>query len=290
MTDPALPEVAGRPEVIDLIRRALAEDVGPGDETTRALVPAGAAARAEIVARGACTVSGVAVACEVFRQVDARIACTGLARDGTAVPAGTAVMRVEGPARGLLTAERTALNFMQRMSGIATLTRRYAERAAPHGTAVLDTRKTAPGLRVLDRYAVLCGGGTNHRFGLYDRVLIKDNHRAAWTGRTHLGLAEAVAAAREACPDLDVEVEVDTLSELEDALSAAPDWVLLDNMGCDALRRAVERAAGRVRLEASGGVTLETVGDIAATGVDAVSVGALTHSAPAADLALDFTA
>ncbi|OQW96165.1 MAG: nicotinate-nucleotide diphosphorylase (carboxylating) [Verrucomicrobia bacterium A1] len=271
-----------------MVRAALREDIGRGDATTRALVPAGARTRAAIVARNACVVCGTAVAREVFRQVDPRIRCTVKRRDGAEAVAGDTLVLLEGPARGVLTAERTALNFMQRMTGIATLTREFVRRAAPHGAAILDTRKTTPGLRTPEKYAVKCGGGTNHRFGLFDRVLIKDNHRAFWAGRQERSLADAVRAARARYPRLVVEIEVESEAELHDALEARPDWVLLDNMTPVRLRRCVKINAGRAKLEASGGVTLDTVARIAATGVDAISVGALTHSAPAADLSLEF--
>ncbi len=274
--------------ISSMVRAALREDVGRGDATTLALVPAGARTRAAIVARRACVVCGTTVAREVFRQVDPRIRCTVKIRDGAAAEAGDTLIALDGPARGILTGERAALNFMQRMTGIATLTREFVRRAAPHGATILDTRKTTPGLRALEKHAVACGGGTNHRFGLYDRVLIKDNHRAFWAGRRGRSLADAVRAARARYPRLLVEIEVESEAELRDALEARPDWVLLDNMTPARLRRSVKINAGRARLEASGGVTLPTVGRIAATGVDAISVGALTHSAAAADLSLEF--
>ncbi|MBU4459220.1 MAG: carboxylating nicotinate-nucleotide diphosphorylase [Verrucomicrobia bacterium] len=271
-----------------IVRTALREDIGRGDATTRALVPVGARTRAAIVARHACVVCGTAVAREVFRQADPRIRCIVKRRDGAEAAAGDTLVLLEGPARGVLTAERAALNFMQRMTGIATLTREFVRRATPHGAAILDTRKTTPGLRTLEKYAVKCGGGTNHRCGLHDRVLIKDNHRAFWAGRQKRSLADAVRAARARYPRLIVEIEVESEAELHDALEARPDWVLLDNMIPALLRRCVKINAGRAKLEASGGVTLATVARIAATGVDAISVGALTHSAPAADLSLEF--
>jgi len=271
-----------------LVRAALREDVGRGDATTRALVPEGARTRAAIVARQTCVVCGVDVAVETFRQTDPAIRCAVPAKDGATVRKGGVILDLRGPARGILTGERVALNFLQRLSGIATLTREFARRATPHGAAVLDTRKTTPGLRALEKYAVRCGGGTNHRFGLDDRVLIKDNHLAFWAGRRRRSLADAVRAARAVYPKLPVEIEVESEAELRDALEAEPDWILLDNMPPARLRRCVRIAAGRARLEASGGVTLATVAVIAATGVDAVSVGALTHSAPAADLSLEF--
>lgn len=271
-----------------IVRTALQEDVGHGDATTRALVPTKARTRAAIVARHACVVCGTAVAREVFRQVDPRIRCVAKRRDGAEAATGDTLILLEGPARGILTAERVALNFMQRMTGIATLTREFVRRAAPLGAEILDTRKTTPGLRTLEKYAVKCGGGANHRFGLFDRVLIKDNHRALWAGRGRKSLADAVRAARARHPRLAVEIEVESEAELRDALDARPDWVLLDNMTPALLRRCVKLNAGRAKIEASGGVSLATVARIAATGVDAISVGVLTHSAPAADLSLEF--
>jgi nicotinate-nucleotide pyrophosphorylase (carboxylating) len=195
-------------------------------------------------------------------------------------------MTVEGPVRGILTAERTALNFLQRMSGIATLTRRFVERAGP-SVAILDTRKTTPTLRVLEKYAVLCGGGQNHRFGLYDRCLIKDNHRRLWRKGGAARLDQAVREARRRFPDREVEVEVENEAELRSALKAGPEWVLLDNMTPAQMKRCVRICDGRVLIEASGGITLKNVAQVAATGVDAISLGCLTHSAPAADLSLE---
>ncbi len=270
-----------------MIRQALAEDVGRGDATTLALVPARARARAVIVARESLVVCGQTVAQEVFRAVNPRLRYRALVRDGATAARGARIARIEGPARALLTGERTALNFLQQLSGVATLTSRFVKRAGS-SVRVLDTRKTTPGLRLLEKYAVRCGGGTNHRIGLYDRILIKDNHRAFWSGQRGASLADAIRAARRKYPRLIIEVEVDSAAELRDALDARPDWVLLDNMSPSLLRECVRINRGRARLEASGGVTLNTIARIAATGVDAVSVGALTHSAPACDLSLEF--
>ena len=282
-----LPDLAREPEVRDAIERALAEDVRDGDATSLALVPADVKVRAAVIAREACVVAGTGVAAATFRAVDDAIACDVLVADGSTAAAGQAVMHLEGPAQGILTAERTALNFMQRMTGIATLTQRFVEKAAPYGTVILDTRKTTPTLRVLEKYAVLCGGGENHRMGLYDRVMIKDNHRRLWQGGETGRLDLAVAAARERYPDLAVEVEVESLAELDSALAGHPEWVLLDNMDPARLAACVARCGGRARLEASGGITLANIEAVAATGVDAVSLGCLTHSAPAADLSLE---
>ena len=271
-----------------LVRRALAEDVGNGDATTLALVPTGARAKAVIVARHSCVVCGTAVAREVFRQADTRIRCTAKIREGHIAKAGDVILALTGPARGLLTAERTALNFMQRMGGIATLTHRFVGRVRNRQVRILDTRKTTPGLRMLEKYAVKCGGGTNHRTGLFDRVLIKDNHRAFWAGGERRPLADAVRAARAKYPRLLVEIEVESEADLHDALAARPDWVLLDNMPPALLRRCARLCRGVCHTEASGGITLDTVARVAATGVDAISVGALTHSAPAVDLSMEF--
>jgi nicotinate-nucleotide pyrophosphorylase (carboxylating) len=275
------------PPCRETVQRALEEDLGEGDATSRALVPRPAMAEAAILARHACVVSGIAVAREVFRQVSPRVRVTALAKDGQSVRAGGILLCLRGPARALLAGERTALNFLQRMCGIATLTRAFVEQSGGRA-AVLDTRKTTPGLRALEKYAVTCGGGRNHRFGLFDRVLIKDNHRALWARATPRPLADAVRTARKKYPRLKIEIEVENESELRDALDGRPDWVLLDNMTPARLRNCARICAGRARLEASGGVTLRTIRAIARSGVDAVSVGALTHSAPAADLSLEF--
>jgi nicotinate-nucleotide pyrophosphorylase (carboxylating) len=275
------------PMVQDLIRRALAEDIGSGDVTTLSVVPEGMRGRAAILARGRYVVAGGEVAAEVFRQVDAAIVCRVLAPDGQPVAPDQSILAIEGPIRGMLTGERTALNFMQRLTGIATRTRQFVDKVARHGVKILDTRKTTPTLRLLEKYAVTCGGGTNHRMGLHDMVLIKDNHRRLWQAAGIGNLQGAVAAARARFPGVPVEVEVESEDELNDALRARPEWIMLDNMPPDRMRRCVDICAGRCRLEASGGVTLDTVEAIAATGVDAISIGGLTHSAPAADLSLE---
>ena len=285
---PLPPDPATAPDVADLIRRALAEDVGPGDATTEVLVDPALPAQAVIAAREELVLSGLGVAEAVFRAVDPRTICTPLVRDGDTIPPGTAVLRVEGPARALLTAERTALNLLQRMCGIATATAALVRAIDGTGTRLLDTRKTAPGMRLLDKYAVACGGGTNHRIGLHDAILIKDNHLAFWNENHKGTLADAVRAARAARPGLKIEIEVDTLDQLREALPGAPDWVLLDNMPPPVLREAVALCAGRCKTEASGGITAATIRAVAETGVTAISVGALTHSVRAADLGLDF--
>jgi len=263
-----------------LVAAALEEDLGGGGDITSALlVPEGRRAEALVVAREPGVLAGRAAGEEVLR----RTGCEGewAARDGSQLEAGQVVAFVRGPARAVLAAERTLLNFLCRLSGIATLTARYAAACAP--AQVLDTRKTTPGWRALEKAAVRAGGGENHRMGLFDRVLVKDNHLAL----AGAGLEEAVARARREVPDLLVEVEADDLEGVRRAVAAGADWVLLDNMGPDQLAAAVELAAGRVRLEASGGMTLERARAAAGAGVDAVSVGALTHSAPALDLGLD---
>jgi nicotinate-nucleotide pyrophosphorylase (carboxylating) len=276
----------------ELVRLALAEDLGSaGDLTTAAVVPPEIQGRAKFIVRRSGTVAGLPLVSLVFAQVDPRTVVTFYVTDGTAVTAGTEIAEVAGPLAGILTGERTALNFLQRLSGIATLTRRYVDAIVGLPCQILDTRKTTPVLRRLEKYAVRCGGGRNHRFGLYDAVMIKDNHLAA-LGGTPQAVNAAVAAARAAYGTrVLIEVEVDTFPLLEVALAAGPDVILLDNMDVGMLRAAVERrraAAPQVLLEASGGINLESVRSVAETGVDYVSIGALTHSAPALDIALDF--
>ena len=271
-------------ELSALVARALAEDVGAGDVTSEAVVPASARARARIVQKQQGVLFGLDAAAEAFAQSGAhgvdRLVTEGQWRDD--VPADVAI--VAGPARALLTAERTALNFLTHLSGVATLTARFAELARPHDVVILDTRKTTPGLRALEKSAVAAGGGRNHRLGLDDAILIKENH-IALAG----GLAPAVAAALKAQPRMAVEVECRTLAEVRAGLESGADRLLLDNMGVADLREAVaarDASGGSAELEASGGVTLDNVAEIAATGVGMISVGALTHSAPALDLSL----
>lgn len=284
-----LPDILSFPEVKLRIREALAEDLGSAklDATTFALVPKGEKAKAHLVAREKGILAGGSVAAEVFRQLDSSVKVVQKKKDGAEIKPGDIVLTISGSARAMLVAERTALNFVQRMTGIATLTRRYVEEAGNPDVLILDTRKTTPTLRRFEKYSVVCGGGTNHRYGLFDRVLIKDNHLAHWT-REGGSLAEAVKEARKKYPELLVEVEVDTVEQLKEVLTAKPDWVLLDNMPPAKLRQCVKLCAGISKTEASGGVNLKTIRAIAKTGVDAISVGALTHSAPSADLALDF--
>ncbi|MDD3440997.1 MAG: carboxylating nicotinate-nucleotide diphosphorylase [Kiritimatiellae bacterium] len=277
-----------QPEVRDLIERELREDIGPGDATTLALVDPEAPAAARVVARQELVLAGVNVAAEVFRMADDRLKTESLAADGSEIRSGEAVLRVEGPARAILSAERTALNLLQRMAGIATATDCLVRIVNDYGTQILDTRKTVPGLRRLDKHAVACGGGTNHRAGLHDAILIKDNHLAFWRQKHKGTLADAVAAARAAQPGLKIEIEVDTLEQLREALPGKPDWVLLDNMPPETVAEAVALCAGICRTEASGGITKENVREYARAGVTAISIGALTHSVRAADLGLDF--
>jgi nicotinate-nucleotide pyrophosphorylase (carboxylating) len=277
-----------QPEVRDLIERELREDIGPGDATTLALVDPEAPAAARVVARQELVLAGVNVAAEVFRMADDRLKTESLAADGSEIRSGEAVLRVEGPARAILSAERTALNLLQRMAGIATATDCLVRIVNDYGTQILDTRKTVPGLRRLDKHAVACGGGTNHRAGLHDAILIKDNHLAFWRQKNKGTLADAVAAARAAQPGLKIEIEVDTLEQLREALPGKPDWVLLDNMPPETVAEAVALCAGICRTEASGGITKENVREYARAGVTAISIGALTHSVRAADLGLDF--
>lgn len=285
-----LPDIFEKQEVKDLIKLALVEDLGPDnvDVTSDSLVPPEEYAEAHMVAREACRVAGVDVAAEVFRKVNSELQCEVLIPDGSAAEKGAVVLVIKGSAQSILTAERTALNFIQRMSGVATITAEYMKAAGNPEVMLLDTRKTTPGHRAFEKYAVLCGGGTNHRIGLYDAVLIKDNHLASWVKKHGTGVGEAVAAARAKYPGLKIEVEVDTIDQLKEALTTKPDWVLLDNMPPLVLRECVALCKGICKTEASGGINLTTIHDIAQTGVDAISVGALTHSAPSIDLALDF--
>jgi nicotinate-nucleotide pyrophosphorylase (carboxylating) len=274
-----------------LVELAVQEDVGAGDLTSQAVIPEELEGRAVFVARAAGVVSGVPAAALVFATLDPRVSFDPLVRDGDAVQPGTRLARVAGPMRAILSGERTALNFLQHLSGIATQTRRYVDAVAGLKCRVIDTRKTLPGWRLLEKYAVRCGGGQNHRVGLFDGVLIKDNHLAA-LGYGRKDIRTAVAAARTLHgTGIPIEIEVDNLIEFDEALACAPDIILLDNMAPDAMREAVRRrdaAAPKVLLEASGGVTLVTVRAIAESGVDRVSVGALTHSSPALDIALDY--
>jgi nicotinate-nucleotide pyrophosphorylase (carboxylating) len=268
----------------DFVQRVLAEDLGTGgDVTSRATIAADACFTATMNAREPITVAGLDVAAAFFRKLDDGVKIDTRVSDGNQVPAGTVLMRLEGNARAMLTAERSALNTLQHLSGIATLTRRFVDAIAGTGATLLDTRKTIPGLRALDKYAARMGGAQNHRLRLDDGVLIKDNHVAVCGG-----VAQAVRAARSANTGLQIQVEVDRIAQIEPALDAGADRLLLDNMGLATLREAVELVAGRVPLEASGGVNLDTIRGIAETGVDYISVGRITQSAPAVDIGLDY--
>lgn len=270
------------------VRAALTEDIGSGDVTTLATVPEAARARAAMVAREELVVCGNQLAAEAFRQVSPNVTISSARLDGERLVAGAPLFELAGPARALLTAERVALNFVQRLSGVATLAARFVAAVAGTESVILDTRKTTPGWRELEKYAVRCGGAQNHRFGLWDMVLIKDNHLAALRGASSNAIADAVQRARQTCPNLKVEVEADTLLQVEQAMAAHADIVLLDNMNLSQLREAVQLVGGRAKTEASGGVNLDTVRAIAETGVDYISVGAMTHSARAVDIGLDF--
>lgn len=265
----------------DLVRRALVEDVGPGDVTTSATVDASVLGRGVLIVKSPCVVAGLDIAREVFRQVDASLRVEDACLDGDWMTKGAVLASIAGPGASLLVAERTALNFLQYLSGIATATRRFVDAAGDRLT-VLDTRKTTPTLRTLAKYAVRCGGGTNHRTGLYDAVLIKDNHI-----RVAGGIGPAVVRARRALPDLRIEVETQSLEDVDAAVAARVDVIMLDNLDDATMREAVRRIGGRAKVELSGNLTVERVRALADLGADYVSVGAITHSAPAADIALE---
>jgi nicotinate-nucleotide pyrophosphorylase (carboxylating) len=269
------------------VARALAEDIGPGD-VTAALIPAETQARATLITREEMILCGSAWLAETFRQIDPRVSVDWRAREGDRVAAGATLCELRGPARAILTGERCALNFLQTLSGTATTTRRHAQAVAGTNCRILDTRKTVPGLRLAQKYAVRCGGGHNHRLGLYDRVLIKENHIVAAGS-----IPAAIHAARRLAPGIEVEVEVETLAEFAQALAEAPDYIMLDEFSLDDMRAAVQRrndAHSRSLLEASGGVDLDGLAKIAATGVDFVSIGALTKHVRAIDLSMRFLA
>lgn len=272
-----------------LIELALAEDIGGGDVTSGYFIPAARRATAFVAVRKDGVVSGVELAARVFAKVDPELDVEILIHDGSRVAAGALLIRVEGSARSILTAERTALNFLQRLSGVATLTARHVEQVKGTQARILDTRKTTPGYRLLEKNAVLDGGGTNHRIGLYDRAMVKDNHLAAEGGVEEL--QAAIHCLKKEKPEVEVELEADNIDQVRAFLALeGVDYILLDNMSLEQLREAVALRGERSKpqLEASGGVTLESLADIAKTGVDFISVGALTHSAPALDVGLDF--
>lgn len=265
----------------EAVRRALAEDLGWGDVTTEATVNAALRARGVILAKCDCVIAGLDVAAEAFRQLDPSAVFTQRVRDTDRCGHGSVVADVRGSAAAMLTAERTALNFLQRLSGIATITRRYVD-AAAGGIIILDTRKTTPTLRALEKYAVRAGGGTNHRAGLDDGILIKDNHI-----RLGGGVREVVRKMKAARQEMPIEIEAQSLEQVDEAIAAGADVILIDNLPLDQIREAVRRIGGRAKVELSGGVTLDRIPELARTGADYVSVGALTHSAPAADLSFE---
>jgi nicotinate-nucleotide pyrophosphorylase (carboxylating) len=268
--------------------RALGEDRGPADITTLACIKSGTQTAARIFAKEACVLAGMPVAEQVFREQDVSLVLKVQAEDGKSLQRGDTVLEIRGSAASILTAERCALNFLQQLSGVATETRRYVDAVAGNKTKILDTRKTIPGLRALQKYAVRCGGGVNHRFGLYDRFLIKDNHLALMgTGNR---LEEAIRAARSLDPEAVLEVEVDHLEQIPEIIALGVDVLLLDNMSLDEMRACVALIAGRAATEASGNMSLERVADVARTGVDFISVGALTHTIRSIDFSLEIKA
>ena len=277
-------------EIRRAVQAALAEDIGEGDVTTLATVPEAVLAKAVLRAREPLVVAGLDFAEAAFHELSAAVKIEHLAKDGQRVKAGVNLLKISGPARAILSAERVALNFVQRLSGIATLTAQFVDAVKGTPAQILDTRKTTPGWRQFEKYAVACGGGRNHRFGLDDMVLIKDNHLAVpqLRGAAPNPIAAAVRRAREKYPQLKIEVEADTLKQAGQAADTGADIILLDNMSPAQLRLAVQKVKGRARTEASGGVNLGNVRAIAKTGVDFISVGALTHSARAVDIGLDF--
>ena len=284
-------DVMRSPLAKSAVKAALDEDLGTPwcDATSEALVDSEAVATGEIYSKGTgCVVAGATVAAAVLKAVDPKIRVKILKPDGSVVKPKEPILVFRGKARSILAAERTALNFMQRLSATSTLAKKFVEATKRYGTLILDTRKTTPGLRVFEKYAVTCGGGTNHRFGMFDRVLMKDNHRRLWRGGNPDELDQAVVAARKRFPKLAVEVEVESLRECASALKARPEWIMLDNMSCEDMKKCVKMCRGKVKTEASGGITLERAKEVAATGVTAISLGCLTHSAGSIDLSLEW--
>ena len=276
------PDEPGWEAVVETVCLALAEDIGPGDISSALTILPGAHATGEMVAKQDGVLAGIAVAGECFHHLQEKVLWEPLVKDADEFRRGDALARVSGDARGLLAAERCALNFVQRLSGVATLTQAFVAQIAGTKARIVDTRKTTPGLRLLEKAAVLAGGGSNHRYALYDGIMLKDNHIAVAGG-----VISAIEAARRGAPHtLKVEVEAATLAQVREALSAGADVIMLDNMDCATMREAVGLIGGRALVEASGNVSLETVRDIAETGVDLISVGKLTHSAPAIDISL----
>jgi len=277
-----------KPSIVDPIDAALREDIGAGDLTTDFFVPKNQQATARIVAHERATVAGTETAADVFRRVDSASEVTVLRKDGSELNPDELVIEVRGSARSILNAERVVLNFLQRLSGIATMTRKFVDAAANEHVKILDTRKTTPGLRILEKAAVVAGGGANHRFGLFDMVLLKDNHLAVNSGLD--SFAKAVRKFREAKPNVQIEVEADALEQVRAFLEIEGiDVILLDNMKPAQIREAIALGKNKVKFEASGGVTLKNIRQIAATGVDYISIGALTHSARAIDFSLELT-
>jgi len=291
-------DVMKSPRARAAVRLALDEDLASVervksspwcDATSVALVDPKAVAEGEIYAKGkGCVVAGATVARAVFKAVDPKITVKILKEDGSVVKPGEPILVFRGKARSILAAERTALNFMQRMCATATLAKAFTDAVKRYGTLILDTRKTTPGLRVFEKYAVTCGGGTNHRMGMYDRVLMKDNHRRLWKGGDPDELDQAVTAARKRFPKLEVEVEVESIRDCASALNAKPEWIMLDNMSIADMKKCVKMCEGISKTEASGGITLERAKEVAATGVTAISLGCLTHSAGSVDLSLEW--
>ncbi len=274
-----------------LLDLAVKEDLKDlGDATSSSVIPEKLEIEAVLRTRARCVCAGLDIARMLFKKLDSEMSFVLSVKDGDICEPDTVLARLAGNARSILRGERTALNFLQRLSGIASMTRDYVDAAADTDVLILDTRKTTPGWRSLEKYAVRIGGGTNHRMGLYDRIMIKDNHRILAGMEGAGGIARSVKRAAEKYPGMQIEVEADSLEEVREASEAGADWILLDNMSDDEMRKAVEINAGRSKLEASGGITLERIPSIAATGVHAISVGALTHSAPAVDIGLDMPA
>jgi nicotinate-nucleotide pyrophosphorylase (carboxylating) len=274
-------------KINSLIDMSLDEDIKTGDATSISVIPENVITEARFVTREKCVCAGLEVAKTVFIKIDNRVSWTSLVKDGDILEPGAVLASVRGNARSLLTAERTALNFLQRLCGIATTTLRYVDAAGSSDTKILDTRKTTPGWRSLEKYAVAAGGGTNHRVGLYDRIMVKDNHRELAGLEGEGGIARSVKRARETFPALEVEIEADNLNEVKEASEAGADYILLDNMTNEQMEEAIKINKGRSKLEASGGITIERIPSIAKIGVDFISVGALTHSVKAIDISLE---
>jgi len=273
-------------DVREFLKGALAEDIGHGDITSLMIIPREQRCSAKLIAREPCVIAGLPFAFETLRLMDESIRCEALVEEGTLVKAGIEIASIKGPSRPILTAERTALNLLQRMTGIATLTKKYVDAIGTAHAKILDTRKTTPQMRFFEKYAVRKGGGQNHRFGLFDGILIKDNHILAIGGITN---ALKSIRSKGAHPFLNVEVEVENLDDVKEAVEAGASIIMLDNMDVEDMKLAVEIVDGRATLEASGGITLQNIAEVATTGVHYISVGALTHSAPASDLSLEIT-